>query len=304
MAGSILLFAEIQPRPLGFAKWAHVGNMCDVDALDVLRYYGADEETKVVVMYMEGFNEGRKLMEVTQEITSYKPVIILKVGRTELGSKAAFSHTGTLAGSDAVYDAAFHKVGITRVNDLFEMIDTAKAMSKMPLPNGHKICILSEAGGPGTMAMDELGKYAQAQLAHISPEGQKELKEKMPSMSLICQPDGYLDISAAAMESHHCEALEIVLAEPDVDGVILISVPPTFLPPEDLAEALIPVIKKSSKPILTCLLAGKWVAQARKMMEAEGIPTFDTPEQAVRALVNMIDRERFLQKSAAKRGDE
>jgi acetyltransferase len=304
MAGSILLFAEIQPRPLGFAKWAHVGNMCDVDALDVLRYYGTDEETKVVVMYMEGFNEGRKLMEVTQEITSHKPVIILKVGRTELGSKAAFSHTGALAGSDAVYDAAFHKVGITRVNDLFEMIDTAKAMSMMPLPNGHKICILSEAGGPGTMAMDELGKYAQAQIAHISQEGQKELKEKMPSMSLICQPDGYLDISAAAMESHHCEALEIVLAEPDVDGVILISVPPTFLPPEDLAEALIPVIKKSSKPILTCLLAGKWVAQARKMMEAEGIPTFDTPEQAVRALVNMIDRGRFLQKSAAKRGDE
>lgn len=304
MAGSILLFAEIQPRPLGFAKWAHVGNMCDVDALDVLRYYGTDDATKVVAMYMEGFAEGRKLMEVAGNITPEKPILILKVGRTELGSKAAFSHTGALAGSDAIYDAAFRKVGITRVDDLFELVDTAKAMSMVSLPSGNKICILTEAGGPGTMAMDEMGKYPQVQLPHISDEGQRKLKEAMPPMSLICQPDGYLDITAAAMESHHVEALKLVLEEEDVDAVVLISVPPTFLPPEDLARELIPVLKESKKPVLTCLMAGKWVAEAREMLEREGLPTFDTPERAMRAMVNMVDRRLYLERLAEGEGEK
>lgn len=303
MAGSILLFAESQPRPLGFNKWAHVGNMCDIDALDILAYYGIDPKTKVIAMYMEGFAEGRQLMEVTKKITPQKPILILKVGRNELGSKAAYSHTGALAGTDEVYQAAFKKCGITRVGGLREMIDTAKAFSMQPLPKGNKICVLTEAGGPGTMAMDELGKYKQVALARISAEGQKILKDTMPPMALICQPDGYLDITAAAMEEHHCQSLELVLNEAEVDAVLLISVPPTFLPPENLARELIKTAKNSSKPILTCLLAGKWVAEARQMLEAEGLPTFDTPEQAVKALVNMIDRQRFLQKIAGQRGD-
>ncbi len=303
MAGSILLFAEIQPVPLGFAKWAHVGNMCDVNTLDVLKYYGTDEKTKVIAVYMEGFDKGRELMAVASDITPKKPIIILKVGRTELGSKAAFSHTGALAGSDAVYSAAFHKVGITRVDDLFEMIDTAKAMSMAPPIAGHQVCIVSEAGGPGTMAMDELGKYSQAALAPIAKKTQALLKEKMPSMSLICQPDGYMDITAAAMEQHHREALEIVLEEDSVDAVILISVPPTFLPPVSIAREILPVIQQSNKPVLVCLMAGKWVDEARVLLEEEGVPTFDTPERAVRALVHMIDRHKFLERKSSGKGD-
>lgn len=248
MAGSILLFAEDQPRPLGFSKWAHVGNMCDIDALDILSYYGEDPKTSVIAMYMEGFNQGRELMNVASKITPHKAILVLKVGRTELGSKAAYSHTGALAGQDKVYDAAFRKCGITRVDSIREMIDTAKALATQPLPKGNKICILTEAGGPGTMAMDELGKYKQAQLATIKKETQEKLKAINPPMAIICQPDGYLDITAAAMEKEHCESLELVLGEEDVDGVILISVPPTFLPPENLARELIKVAKDSPKP--------------------------------------------------------
>lgn len=294
MAGSILLFAEDQPRPLGFSKWAHVGNMCDIDALDILAYFGEDPKTSVITMYMEGFNQGRELMEVASKITPYKAVLVLKVGRTELGSQAAYSHTGALAGQDQVYDAAFKKCGITRVDSIREMIDTAKALSMQPLPKGNKVCILTEAGGPGTMAMDELGKYNQVTLASIKEETQEMLRKVNPPMALICQPDGYLDITAAAMEAEHCKSLELVLAEEDVDAVILISVPPTFLPPENLARELIETAKGSTKPVLTVLMAGKWTKEARRMMEEAGLPTFDTPEQAVKAMVNMVDRSRFV----------
>ena len=296
MAGAILLMLEEQPIPLGFSKWAHVGNMCDVNTLDVLDYYGHDDSTKVVCLYMEGFDQGRALIEKAAQVTSEKAVLVLKVGRNELGAKAAFSHTGSLAGKDEVYDAAFRKCGISRVDNLFEMIDTAKAMSMLQLPKGNRICILTEAGGPGSMAMDELGKHSHMQLAHISEEGAKKLKSILPDMALVCEPDGYIDMTAAAMADAHADALKVVLDEPDVDAVILITVPPTFLPPEDVAMALIQKEygPNGKKPVLTCFLAGKWVKEARKMLEIAGWPTFSTPEQAVRALLRMWQREMFL----------
>lgn len=295
MAGSILLFAEAQPKPLGFCKWAHFGNMCDVNTLDLLAYYGQDPDTEAIVIYLEGFAEGRKLMEVAKEITDKKPVIVLKVGRNELGAQAAYSHTGALAGIDELYQAAFHKCGITRVEGLRDLIDTVKVFTMQPLPKGNRICILTEAGGPGTMAMDELGKYKHARLANISEAGQKKLREILPAIAIICKPNGYIDMTAAAMEEHHCLALETVLQEEEVDVVLLISVPPTFLPPENLAKALLKTMKGADKPVLTCLLAGRWVYEARKILEDAGFPTFDTPEQAIKAMVKMIERSNYLQ---------
>ena len=153
--------------------------------------------------------------------------MVLKVGRNELGAQAAYSHTGALAGTDEIYQAAFRKSGITRVDGLRDLIDTAKAFTTQPLPKGNRICILTEAGGPGTMAMDELGKYKHARLASISEAGRKRLEEVLPSIAIICKPDGYIDMTAAAMEEHHCLALETVLKEEEVDMVILIC-PPLF----------------------------------------------------------------------------
>ena len=294
MTGTVMLFAESQPKPIGFSKMAHVGNMCDVNTLDVLSYYGEDNKTKVIVLYMEGFNQGRAFIDRAREITVKKPVIVLKVGRNNLGAEAAFSHTGALAGKDEIYEAAFRKCGVTRVDGLRELIDSSKAFLMQPLPEGNRICILTEAGGPGTMAMDELGKYNHIKLASITKKGQQQLKEVLPSIAAICQPDGYVDMTAAAMETHHREALEIVTAEDGVDGVILITVPPTFLSPESLAKELIKTIKSSRKTVLTCFLAGRWVFKARQILERENIPTFDTPEQAVKAMVNMVNRKKYL----------
>lgn len=297
MAGSILLVAEDQPQPVGFAKWAHVGNMCDVDTVDVLEYYGQDEATQVIVVYMEGYDRGRELMETARKITPHKPILVLKVGRNPLGSQAAFSHTGSLAGQYEVYRAAFRKSGIIPVDNLHSLVNTAKTLSMQPLPRGNRVCILTEAGGPGSMAMDRLGADKISRLATISPEGQKRLKEVLPNIAIVCQPDGYIDMTAAAMAPHHADALEVVLEEHEVDAVILITVPPTFLPPEDVARAIIERAKGSGKPILTCFLAGRWVQSARSLLEKEGFPTFDLPEQAVEALNAMVNRRRFLDRA-------
>jgi acyl-CoA synthetase (NDP forming) len=298
MAGAIILFMEDQPTALGFNKWAHVGNMCDVNLLDVLEYYGSDDSTKVICIYMEGLSDGRGLIHTAKKVSKDKVILALKVGRNEMGAKAAFSHTGSLAGKDEVYEAAFRKSGIIRVNDLIEMVDTAKAFSMQPLPTNNKICILTEAGGPGSMAMDEIGKLnGELRLAHISEEGKQKLKSILPDMALVCEPDGYIDMTAAAMEQQHADALEIVLNEEDVDAVVLITVPPTFLPPCNIASELLARNYKTNKPIMTCFLAGKWVRDARKMLEIAGWPTFDTAEQAVKALQRMWQRTKFLKDS-------
>lgn len=301
VAGSILLMLEDQPVPVGFSKWAHVGNMSDVNVIDVLEYYGQDDSTEVICVYMEGFDDGRELIDLASKLAPTKHVVVLKVGRSDLGAKAAFSHTGALAGNDEIYEAAFRKSGIIRVEDLFDMVNTTKALVSQPLPKGNRVCILTEAGGPGSMAMDLLGACPELQLAHISEAGRKKLEAILPDIALICQPDGYIDMTAAAMAEAHAEALDIVLAEEEVDAVILITVPPTFLPPMDIAHALLdyPYTHEGGKPVYTCFLAGKWVAEARALLEENGWPTFDIPEQAVRAFKHMENKASYLRQ----RGD-
>lgn len=294
MAGSLLMIMADQPSPLGFSKYAHVGNMCDVDMLDVLSYYGQDDSTNVVCLYVEGCKDGREMIRRAAEVSKKKAVLALKVGRNEIGGKAAFSHTGSVAGKDEIYEAAFRKCGITRVDSLFDMVDVAKAMSMQSLPRGNRICILTEAGGPGSMAMDELGQHPGLQLAHISEEGRKKIKRLLPDMAMVCEPDGYIDMSAAAMAPHHADVLEAVLEEDGVDAVVFVTVPPNFLPPEDIARAVIECGNKSGKPVISCFLAGKWVRNARGMMEEAGWPTVNTSEQAVRVLTKMVERSEYL----------
>ena len=295
LGASILMFAGDQPVPIGYAKWAHVGNMCDVDVLELLKYYRDDNQTAAIAVYMEGIDNAREFMEVARDVTKTKPIITLKVGRSDLGSKAAASHTGSLAGSEQIYEGALKQAGVVRVNTIEELLDTAKAFSAQPIPRGNRVCILTEAGGPGIIAMDEIGlANGAAQLATLSEQTKDKLREILPPMAIICHPEGYIDMSAAANEEHHAMALDVILADPGVDSVLLMSVPPSFLEPNDLAEAVVKVNEKYDKPVLTCLLAGDWVKEARLIMENKKMPTFDMPERAARALINMNKRSAYL----------
>lgn len=298
LGASIMMFAGDQPVPIGFAKWAHVGNQADVDVLEVMQYYRDDPATRVIAMYMEGIKDARQFFAVAREVTPKKPVIVVKVGRSAVGSGAAASHTGSLAGSDRIYEGAFRQAGVIRVATVEELLDTAKAISMQPLPAGNRILVLTEAGGPGIIAMDELGLAPEITPAQLSPATIARLQELLPPMAIVDHTPGYVDMSAAADEVQHAKALKCVLADPGVDGVVHLSVPPTFLRPERLGQLTAEAVKGAKKPVTVCYLAGAWVQPARQALEDAGIPTFDMPERAARAMVNMVRRGQFLKKLA------
>ncbi len=294
LGASIAAFSVNQAVPIGFAKWAHVGNQSDIDVLDIMKYYGQDEKTKSIAIYMEGIDNAREFMAVAKDISAEKPIVILKVGRSELGSGAAASHTGSLAGADALYDAAFEQAGILRVNTIEELLDTAKAISMQPLPKGNRIAVLTEAGGPGIIAVDEIGLDGAAVLPKLSAKTIAKLRETLPPMAIVDHTEGYVDMSAAADEKHHADALRIMLEDENVDGLVHLSVPPTFLNPRQLGEMSAKVIREYNKPVTVCYLAGEWVQEGREAMEKQGIPTFDMPERATRAMINMVKRNSML----------
>lgn len=284
VGGTLVTMAASQPKPLGFALFGHVGNMCDVSNLELIEEYGNDPRIEVILVYLEGVKDGREFVRVAGRVTRSKPVLVLKVGRTEIGSKATLSHTGTLAGTDAVYSGAFKQCGVVRANTMHDLIGGAKAISMLPKPRGNRVCILTEAGGLGVVSMDEVEAGGVLTLAPMSQETCERLTALLPPMAMVCKPNGYVDMTAAAMAKEFGDAMRLVLADPSVDMVVLNSIPPTFLPAMDVAQAIVPVVKAFGKPVAACFTVGQAMAETRRYLEENGIPTFEAPDCAVRAL--------------------
>lgn len=284
LGGSLVTLALNQPKPLGFARFGHVGNMCDVSNVELIEDYGNDPRIKVILVYLEGVKDGREFMRVASQVTKKKPVLVLKVGRTESGARATLSHTATLAGTDAVYEGAFRQCGVVRVNTMQDLIAGAKAISMLPKPRGNRVCILTEAGGLGVISTDEVEASGVLKLAPMSRETCEKLTARLPPMAMVCKPNGYVDTSAAAMAKEFGEAMRLILADPNVDMVVFNSIPPTFLPPMDVAQAIVPAVKEFGKPVAACFTVNETVVETRRYLEENGIPTFDTPDAAVRAL--------------------
>ena len=285
--GSFLMLAGDQPEPLGFSKFAHVGNSSDLSLIEVLDYFGDDPKISTIAMYMEGIRNGRDFLSLAKRITKKKPVFCLKVGKTAESSQAALSHTATLAGSDRIYDAAFKQGGITRVENIEEMLDASKAATMLSRPKGNRVCILTEAGGPGIIALDEIGRENFLTLASLSDTTKNLLKKILSPMAVICKPEGYIDMTATAMAQEHSAALRALLEDKEVDSVILISVPPTFLPAEQVALAIKHAAHEFDKPVAVCFMKGRAMHKARQHLEQSNIPTFDTPDRAVKAIENL-----------------
>ncbi|OGO09037.1 MAG: hypothetical protein A2Y61_07145 [Chloroflexi bacterium RBG_13_60_13] len=284
LGGSLVTMALSQPKPLGFARFGHVGNMCDVSNQELIEEYGNDPRIEVILVYLEGVKDGREFMRVASRVTKNKPVLVLKVGRTQIGAKAALSHTGTLAGADAVYNGAFKQCGVVRANTVHDLIAGAKAVSMLPKPRGNRVCILTEAGGMGVVSMDEVEAGGVLELAPMSQETCERLTALLPPMAMVCKPNGYVDMTAAAMAKEFGDAIRLVLSDANVDMVVLNSIPPTFLPAMDVAQAIVPVVKELGKPVAACFTVGQAMAETRRYLEESGIPTFESPDYAVRAL--------------------
>lgn len=308
MAASILMMGASQPASFSVNKFISIGNMADVDFIDLLEYFEQDEDTKVIGLYMEGYPNGKYLIDTMARIAKKKPIVVLKVGRSSIGAEAANSHTGSLAGSDNVYDAAFRQYGVTRVYTIEEMMDTLQAFDAMILPKGNRCFLLTQAGGPGIYCTDAYVEENILMFPSISQYTKEKMKNVLPPMANICSPEGYADITAAATVEQHVDSLRAVIEDDAVDSVIMITVVPTFLPKKELAEAFVKLLNEEGygkkKPVYFCVMAGNYVWECREILEKNGIRTFNTPAHCVTAAGHMAVYREFLERQEGERGYE
>jgi acetyl coenzyme A synthetase (ADP forming)-like protein len=279
---------------LGFSKFANLGNASDISVPEIIRYYAEDPETTVIGIYLEGVKDGRGFLEAIEETTLVKPIVIVKAGRTEQGAKAASSHTGSLAGSDKIYGALFKQKGVVRANSLLELIDIAKAFTKQPLPRGRRVGIITNAGGAGVLATDACSDYGLI-VQSLSDETVAALKSFLPDVASLKNP---VDIIASANKECYRKTTETVIADKNVDSLIVNCVVPTFLDmkPSEHAEGVTEAFEKVrhyGKPIVSCWMAGELAEPGREVLEKTGIPSYSSPGEAALAISCMADYQEF-----------
>jgi acetyltransferase len=274
----------------GFSRLISLGNQADVNETDMLPVIAADENTHVIVLYLEGVADGKRFVEVAKDVTREKPVVTLKVGRFESGQKAAASHTGALAGSDVAYDAAFEKCGIFRADSAGQMFDWAQALAACPLPRGRKVAVLTNAGGPGVIAADAL-EVNRLQIADLSESTEQALAEILPPAASVHNP---VDMLASASPDQYADCLQILLADENADAALVILPPPPMYHTEEVADLLIPIIQASEKPILIALLGSELTKEAARQFQRANIPTYTFPEQAASVLGILAKRAEYL----------
>ncbi len=271
-------------RHIGFSSFVSVGAMLDVDFADLLDYFGDDPATKAIILYMESIGDVRKFLSAARSVSRTKHVIVVKSGRHEAGAKAAASHTGALAGSDAVFDAAFRRAGVLRVTTIPDLFNMSEILSMQPPPRGPALAIITNAGGPGVMAVDDLMTRG-GQLAPLSPETLAALNSALPPFWSHANP---IDILGDATGERYRLAVELCAKDETVQGALILLTPQAMTDPTDTARQVAAVGAKSAKPILACWMGGAAVRPGREILNRAGIPTFDAPEDAIRAFLHMV----------------
>jgi acetyltransferase len=287
-ANSFLFWAE-RLQLVGVSKFASIGNMADVTMGELLNYLKDDDSTRVIALYMEGFPNPREFFEVAREVSAVKPIVVMKTGKSDIGSKAALSHTGSVAGSDAIYDGAFKQSGIIRARTILEFYDTIRAFEKQPVPGGNRVSILTHMGGPGTICIDEVSETRELQLAKFAPETEKALKSICAPMANIGNPDGYVDLTAAHYEKLHNQVLQILFQDKNIDMVLQILAPSAFLDQKLLVKEIKEGCreKQAGKTFLNAVTFGEFAHQVRKGLEDAGMPTYEYSDMLARVAGNM-----------------
>ncbi|MBI5954319.1 MAG: acetate--CoA ligase family protein [Chloroflexi bacterium] len=284
----------------GFSRVASLGNEADVNETDMLPVLAEDEHTRVIVLYLESVTDGRKFIKTAREVSKQKPVLALKVGRFESGQKAAASHTGALAGSEAAFDSAFAKAGILRADTIEQVFNWARALESCPLSKGRNIAILTDAGGLGVIAADSL-ETCGLSLAQFSDSTLKALSASLPPAAAIHNP---VDMIASASPENYALCLSLLLADENVDGVLLILLPPPLYTAESVAELIIPIIQQSEKPVITALIGANFIEKAQKIFNAAKIVTYPFPEHAASALGALVRRNEYLTIETREHGEQ
>ncbi|MEM1588306.1 MAG: acetate--CoA ligase family protein [Candidatus Bathyarchaeia archaeon] len=283
--GSTILNWALENR-VGFTSFISLGNEADLEVSDFLEALGEDEETKVIALYIEGVKDGRKFIRIAKEVSKKKPILALKAGVTEVGVKAVASHTGSLAGSEAAFSAAFKKAGILRVSSLEELFNLILAFESQPIPKGNNVLIITNGGGPGILAADACEKCG-LNLPLLEESLVKTLRENLPSHASFSNP---LDVLGDADEKRYFLALQAGLKSKKINALIIIVTPQAMTPAEKIAETIIKIKTQNfEKPILTSFMGFKNESNPLKILKENNIPNYYFPEATAYVLKTMYE---------------
>ena len=275
---------------IGFSLFGSVGSMLDVDFGDLIDFLGDDDDTRSILLYMEGVGNAKKFMSAARAFARRKPIVILKPGRHAESAKAAQSHTGAMAGDDEVYDAAFRRAGVVRVGEIAELFDAAAVLDSGRLPRGPRLAIITNAGGPGVLATDALIDLG-GRLATLSDDSMREINRFLPPYWSHANP---IDILGDARVESYAKALSVALRDSMTHGVLIIYAPLESAPSDQVAATVVETAKGWLKPVITTWMGAEEVENARRMLRQNNLPTYETPEEAVKAYVNLYRYRRNL----------
>jgi acetyltransferase len=275
---------------VGFSRIVSLGNQTDVNETEMLAAMAADAQTRVITAYIEGVVDGRAFMQTAEESARRKPVVVLKAGKGASGAKAVASHTGALAGSAEAYAAAFQHSGVLSASSMEELFDWARALAWQPLPEGKRVAVLTNAGGPAILAVDAM-EAAGLQVAPLTDQTRAYLRPRLPAAASVANP---VDVLAGSGPGTYAVALDALLSDPTVDALLVIMAPNDWFLPASLAEVICEVAAVHRKPVLASIMGLASVDQALAILHQRRVPNFAFPERAASALAAMLARRHWL----------
>lgn len=281
---------------IGIHDFVSVGNKPDVSGNDLVQYWGEDEETRVILMYLENFGNPQKFYRLARQITKKKPIVVVKAGRTGVGARAASSHTGALAGADVAVDALLGQSGVIRVDTVEDLFDMAMAFDELPVPKGNRVAIITNAGGPGIIIADACESRG-LEVVPLSEDTQAELRKVLAEEASVRNP---VDMIASATPESYRLVLDRVLEDDAIDAAIAAFVPPLGVRQEDVAQAIVDAKEGHEKPVLAVLMGRQGLPQGRAELHEAGVPGYIFPESAAKALAAMYRYRRWLERPAGR----
>ena len=275
---------------IGFSRFYSIGNKADLNEIDFLRTWANDPETSVIASYLEGISNGAEFMKVARQVSHSKPIVSIKSGTTSAGSRAASSHTGTLAGSEKAYDAAYKQVGIVRAGSVQDLFDFSQAFARQPIPENDDVMVVTNAGGPGIMASDAIER-AGLRLASLTPENQQALRAALPAAASVINP---IDVLGDAPADRYALAIEAALRDPNCGIVLVVLTPQTATQIPETARLLGELSQKYKKPTFATFMGDLAIRPALEIFTQYSVPNYQVPERAVAAIAAMCQRRRWL----------
>ncbi len=286
------ILKTVQQNDIGLAQFISIGNKADISGNTILEYWWHNDDIKIITLYLESFGNPRQFMQLTREITKTKPVIAIKSARTSAGMKAASSHTGALASSDAVADAFIEQSGVIRVNTTDEMFDIARAFDMTNIPKGNRVGILTNAGGPAILAVDECSNYGLS-VPELSAKTQSKLRKLAPKEASVFNPVDLLPPADAAM---YANAAKLMLEDKNIDSLIIVVGPPLMLDTLEIASAICNAVQGTEKTVMLVMMSQDDVIPKLKVVNPIHPPLYRFPENAARAISRMVAYKKWKER--------